>query len=90
LAPAELDRAQEAGLSDGELSKARNLINAAFGVRRPRRGAMQIVATVSGAAVAALLAFITGSQLASAIDSPLVAATLTGVAVVTLAPMAAR
>jgi hypothetical protein len=90
LASIEIEQVRAAGFSDGELAKARSLIDAAFGGRRPRRSAREIVTMVSGAAVAAVLAFIGGSQLAAAIDSQLMAATLTGVAAVSLAPLAAR
>ena len=90
MASAEIEQARAAGFSDGELARARSLIDATFGARRPRHSAREIATLVSGAAVAVLLAFAGGSQLAAALDSPLMAATLTGVAAVSLAPLAAR
>jgi hypothetical protein len=90
LPAAETEQARAAGFSDHELGKARSLINATFGARRPRRSTTEILAMVSGAAVAAVAALVGGVQLAAALDSPLIAATLTGVAAVSLAPMAAR
>jgi hypothetical protein len=90
LPSVEIEQAQAAGFSEDELAKARGLIDASYAARRPRRSAREIATMVSGAAVAALAAFVGGSQLAAAIDSPLMAATLTGVAAVSLAPLAAR
>jgi hypothetical protein len=90
LAAIEIERAQDAGYSDGELARARALIDAAFAVRQPRRSNVHILAIALGVAMAALLAFAAVSELAPTVDSPLIAAILAGLAIVSLAPAAGR
>lgn len=90
LAADETGRAREVGYSDGELAKARALIDAAYGVRTRGRSGAHLLAMLFGLVMTALLAFAATSQLAAKVDSPLIAMVLAGLAIVSLAPVAGR
>lgn len=87
LAAVEIERARDAGYSDGELAKARALIDAAYAVRPPRWSIAHIAAIAFGLIMATLLAFAAVSELTAKVDSPLIAAILAGLAIVSLAPV---
>jgi hypothetical protein len=89
LSAREIEHARAAGLSDGELARARALIDVAHGAQVRVRGGAHILAMLFGVLMAGLLAFAAASMLATAIDSMLMAAMLTGLAFVSLAPLAA-
>lgn len=89
MAETEVARARRAGYSDAELAKARALIDATYG-KSERKRDTQILAIAFGSAITALIIFAAASQVAPTVDSPLIAAILAGVAIVSLAPMAGR
>ncbi len=89
LPAGEIDHARAAGLTDGELARARALIDVAHGAQVRARGGAHILAMLFGVMMAGLLAFAAASMLTTAIDSPLMAVMLTGLAFVSLAPLAA-
>ncbi|WP_404713224.1 hypothetical protein [Sphingomonas sp. MMS24-J13] len=86
----ESERARDAGYSDGELARARALIDVAHAIRRPRRSGAHILAITFGLVMTALLAFAAVTEIAPKVDSPLIAALLVGLAIVSLAPIAGR
>jgi hypothetical protein len=86
----EIERARDAGYSEGELAKARALIDAAYSMRAPRRSVAHLAAITFGLTMTALLAFAAASELTAKVDSPLIAAILAGLAIVSLAPVAGR
>ena len=88
IATHEVERVRAAGFSEGELARVRALIDVAHGARVQVRGRAHILAMAFGVMMAALLAFGAASVLATAIDSPLMAVMLTGLAFVSLAPLA--